>query len=801
MKKKSNTGRKKRVTPASGSVYKRGSGINSSGPVGQKDGYTKRKKQRTQSSNQGMQMDTQQSNQGTPSIFNSASSTGNRESGSKWSLKKILIIAAVLIVGYFLLRNFLGSGSNVNLAPNTNNNNSNQIVNNDTNALQLNTTVSDDARDKRTVIQGNGKDVYTIMIYMCASDLESKSGMATADLQEILNADISDKVNIIVETGGAKTWKNNIVSNKTNERYQLTEEGMIRLEDNLGRKIMTDPDTLSDFIKYTKKNYPADRYALIMWDHGVGSVKGFGYDEFALNQTMTLDEINTALDDANCIFDFIGFDACLMATYETALMLDQYADYLIASEETEPGIGWYYTDWISELSKNTSMSTLEIGKNIIDDFIAACYQNSLRDKTTLSIVDLAELSSITPEPFKAFAMSTGALIESEEYKMVSDARSGTREFGQTNRLDQIDLIHLAQNIGTDEADDLIDDLQQCIKYNRTSNTISNANGLSIYFPYGKLSAVGSMLNTYEEIGMDEEYSDCIKSFANLEVGGQAVSSGSGNPLGSLLGSLTGSSGGTNLIGGLLSSFLQGGNFGDILGGAPEDSNTDWVDPNQIAASQDYYENNYFDNADLALTEKDGGYVLSMTDKQWDMIQNVNLNVFFDDGEGYIDLGLDNVYEFDEDDDLVIGFDGTWIAINGQVVSYYFISEEISGNDYTITGRVPAMLNDELVDLILVFDNDNPYGSVIGARTIYQEDPSIVAKGLIKIQNGDVIDFVCDYYTYDEEYDDSYLLGDQLVVTGSLKISNVELDEAEWMVCYKLIDIYNNSYWTPAVMYQ
>ena len=130
-----------------------------------------------------------------------------------------------------------------------------------------------------------------------------------------------------------------------------------------------------------------------------------------------------------------------------------------------------------------------------------------------------------------------------------------------------------------------------------------------------------------------------------------------------------------------------------------------------------------------------------------------------------------------------------------------MSEETKGSDYTLTGRVPAMLNDDLVDLILVFDLDNPYGSVIGARTIYQEDPTIVAKGLIAIESGDIIDFVCDYYTYDEEYDDSYLFGDQLVVTGSLKISNVELDDATWQVTYKLIDIYNNSYWTPAVIYQ
>ena len=81
----------------------------------------------------------------------------------------------------------------------------------------------------------------------------------------------------------------------------------------------------------------------------------YGHDEYYPNATMTLDEINTALSNAGTKFDFVGFDACLMATYETAVMLNNHADYMIASEETEPGIGWYYTDWITALSENTSI--------------------------------------------------------------------------------------------------------------------------------------------------------------------------------------------------------------------------------------------------------------------------------------------------------------------------------------------------------------------------------------------------------------------------------------------------------------
>jgi hypothetical protein len=156
----------------------------------------------------------------------------------------------------------------------------------------------------------------------------------------MLNADLSDKVNVLVYTGGCKKWQNSAVSSTTNQIWQVKDEGMICLEKDLGSHAMTDPDNLSWFIRWCEKNYPANRKALIFWDHGGGSVSGYGYDEkFARDGSMDLAEIDEALTDGGVRFDFVGFDACLMATTETALMLGKHADYLIASEETEPGSG------------------------------------------------------------------------------------------------------------------------------------------------------------------------------------------------------------------------------------------------------------------------------------------------------------------------------------------------------------------------------------------------------------------------------------------------------------------------------
>ena len=119
----------------------------------------------------------------------------------------------------------------------------------------------------------------------------------------------------------------------------------------------------------------------------------------------------------------VGFDACLMATLETGLMLNDYADYMLASEETEPGIGWYYTKWVTALSKNTSISTLDLGKQVIDDFVDECNRRCAGQKTTLSLVDLAELSATAPKSLKDFASSTSKLLSGSDYKQVSDALS------------------------------------------------------------------------------------------------------------------------------------------------------------------------------------------------------------------------------------------------------------------------------------------------------------------------------------------------------------------------------------------
>ena len=673
------------------------------------------------------------------------------------------------------------------------------------NVGNINETISSDTkiRDKYTSIKGNGKDVVTIMVYMCGADLESQYGMATSDLKEMANADLSSNINLIVYTGGCSDWKISGISNKYNQIFKVVGNEQIGyLNENAGSGAMVDPDTLTSFIEYGINNFEADRYELIFWDHGAGSVQGYGSDEnYPRNGSMTLDLIDEALTNAGVKFDFIGFDACLMANTETALMLSEHADYLIASEESEPGIGWYYTDWLNSLSDNTSLSTVQIGKLIADSFVENCASSVPSQSATLSVVDLAELEYTLPSALSSFASSTSKLINTD-YTSVAKARSGAREFADAS-LDLVDLIDLANNVGNEEANDLIKVLKSCIKYNNTSNNISNAYGLSIYFPYRATSYLNSILNTYDAIDMNEEYSDCIRSFGSYNVGGQ-VSSGGYSSAYDVLDSSSSydyneyynyeTQNSSDLLEDVLGSFISGIFVDDESYSSYYDYSYDsWFDRNISKDIAEYVVDNHFDGD---LNFKDGK--ISLTNKQWSLIDSLLLNVYIDDGEGYIDLGSDAMYDIDEDGNLLEIDDMTWLAasIDGEnydVVPFYYLNTYIDGDLYVDTGRIPVLLNGKYANLIVNIDEEGI--EVVGATFDYKEESSMVGKNISQLNSGDEIIFVCDYYSYDGKFSNTYELSDTLVVDDKLYLNDVYINEEKYLALYEIHDIYQQTYYS------
>ena len=739
----------------------------------------------------------------------------SKKTGKKTSIIDLIKLIVIIYIIYSIISSFLSKidfSNNGNNSPVVDNNNNTNYVQ-DVTDNEVNEEVSDGARKKYTKILGNNQDDVTVMVYMIGTDLESGYGAATKDLNEMLYAEIEGNINIVIETGGCNRWNNSTISNKYIERYTINANGFSKLQGNIKPEAMTKPEVLSDFIRYSADNFPANRYMLILWDHGGGSVTGYGYDEkYTYAGSMSPDMIGKALKDGGVKFDLVGFDACLMANLETAIAIEPYADYLIGSEETEPGEGWYYTNWVKLLDDNTSIKTVSLGKQIIDDYIS---NSSKASELTQSITDLGELKYMLAKPLAVFSKAIGDKLDSNEYALIATARSKTKEFSKSSRLDQVDLVDLAKKFDIDGSDELIKAIQTSVKYNKSRN-ISNAYGLSAYFPYSSLSKMNQVVEIYDNIDMSEEYTNAIKSFATYASSGQIVTQNSNSSSTSIFDTLMGNdySGdnySSNDIFSLLFDSLSNGygyndydyygygneygygSYSDIFGGG-----SSWVDDSMFNGISSYLgRGNIVDTNSLKVVEKNGHKVVSLSEKQWELINDIELNVYVDDKEGYIDLGMDNIFEFNEDGDLLVEHDGSWLTLNHNFVSYYMVSDEyISDDNYKITGRIPAYLNDKKVDIMVCFSNDYPKGKVLGAKLIY-EDSDTSQKGLIEIKDGDVINFICNYYAYDGSYDDEYQLGKTYIVDGPLELINDYMNN-NYLYTYCFTDIYNNKLWTPRI---
>lgn len=173
-------------------------------------------------------------------------------------------------------------------------------------------------RRTRTDSKPMGDSGWTIFVYLCGTDLESEGNAASADIYEAISAQYSEDVHIVYQTGGTGQWYLDF-SNSTIQRY-VNIEGDIELVDEIPNASMGSADTLADFVSWGVENYPAENMGLVFWNHGGGSISGVCFDELHESDSLSLREIDKALnsvyDKMTDKFEFIGFDACLMSTLE-----------------------------------------------------------------------------------------------------------------------------------------------------------------------------------------------------------------------------------------------------------------------------------------------------------------------------------------------------------------------------------------------------------------------------------------------------------------------------------------------------
>ena len=331
-----------------------------------------------------------------------------------------------------------------------------------------------------TIVIAQDTKEWTIMVYIDADNNLESFGFDDLNEMETVGSDKNVSIIVLMDTysGSAKIY------NVTQDDSDSINSPV--LED-WGEVNMGDPRTLIDFVDYVVTNFPAEKYALIIWDHGAGwkgslPVKGVSWDETNNYDYLTLDELRDALSSIysskNITFDLIGFDACLMGMIEVAFQIRDFGKVMVASQETEPASGWVYNEFLQSLTTNPSMSSEDLAKAIIDSYIQYTQSGSI----TLSAVDLTRVDELawSVDWFSYQLKNKLPFIRDE----ISQIRSEVEEFYFT---EYIDLYHFAEKVGERipeiySADDVLESINQTVIYERHGSYHSNAHGISIYFP-------------------------------------------------------------------------------------------------------------------------------------------------------------------------------------------------------------------------------------------------------------------------------------------------------------------------------
>lgn len=608
----------------------------------------------------------------------------------------------------------------------------------------------------------------TIMVYMCGSDLESEAGAATDDINEMLYAETGKNLKVVLQTGGAAWWQNNVISEDKLERYLVNgEEGLIKIHEKANAP-MLDAGNLADFIKFSMKEYPADRYGLIFWDHGGGTIGGYGHDQNFPESNLSIKGIGEGLKKSGAKFDFIGFDCCLMSTIELANVLKPYTDYFIASEESESQDGWYYTEFLSSLENNPGLSVKEMARQIIYGVCSYEYNRDDYLASTLALIDLKRVPDVV-EKLYDYLSNAEIVLRDDGFKTFSKARKNARDYGD-GEFEQIDIVDFVEKAGKLKGSDELKAAVLDAVILKGSRDISS-NGLAMYFPYRDVEDYSDYHELVNAVGLSgEAYNTFFDDFVTLKIGGYNDETG-GNPY---------------------SNEELDYDFDDIISEL-------WYDEDLAGEYEDYY--SYVDTDELEITDKDGVYVLQLSDEDWDIVIDVEKQVYYDDGEGYLLLGSDDYVEFDDDGDLVVEYDYEWLYINECIIPYYY-SGEIEAKDGSVLylGYAPALLNGEEDINVWVSWSEEGEANVLGYKADYSD---VSSKGYYKFKDGDTIDFLFSYFDYDGNYQDDYVLDDNTLVYSDdtvLELYYDSIGDVPVQVCCYLMDIYENEYWTEPLDY-
>ena len=337
---------------------------------------------------------------------------------------------------------------------------------------------------------------WTAYWYLCGSDLESNYGAATNDLMELTAVELPENVKVVIQTGGSSMWQNEVVSADTLGRFIYDHNGL-QLVEELPSASMGDAQTFKDFLAFGKENYPSKRTAVVLWNHGGGSVSGAAFDELYGMDSLSLAEMYQAFAETfgenpqNQPVDIIGFDTCLMATVDTAYTFSDIGKYLVASQEVEPGNGWLYSGWLGALAQTPEMEPLELSRIICDSYVQGCEEVGTEDNITLSVTDLSKVSGLIAAYDDFGKEALASAVENPAFfthfskiaNSVENYGGNTREQGYTNMTDLGNLALKSSELLPETSGSVTAALADCVVYKVNGKYRPESEGLSCYYSY------------------------------------------------------------------------------------------------------------------------------------------------------------------------------------------------------------------------------------------------------------------------------------------------------------------------------
>jgi hypothetical protein len=388
------------------------------------------------------------------------------------------------------------------------------------------------------------KAAWLVMLYQDADDKVLEQDIYV-DLNEAERVGSSPQVHIVAQVDRYRSGFSGDGNWTEARRYYITQDDDLsavgsQVVGELGEVNMADGATLVDFVAWAVQNYPAERYALVLSDHGMGwpggwsdpTASGGGRSEAPIVQNLAdhlyLDELDRALDEIRSQtgidqFELIGMDACLMAHVEVFSALRPHARYAVASQETEPSLGWAYTGFLEDLQADPQMDGAGLGQAIVDSYITEdqrlvddqaraefmaqssgvgglfgappaeqITQQIARD-ITLTAVDLDRLPDLMTS-LDRLALLLQQLDQRQVAKARDYARAFTSIFGRNVQPSYIDLGHFARLLAKESgsqalsaaADRLAIAINDTVVAEKHGRNKSGASGLSVYFPNSQL---------------------------------------------------------------------------------------------------------------------------------------------------------------------------------------------------------------------------------------------------------------------------------------------------------------------------